>query len=303
MSRTLAGIEYLGLPGITRDCKEAVMNLIQCGQKITRAHILTNDHDHCLLLEVEPGRLIAVKSGFGSGYSGEGARGFSFVLELLFRLQVEITEHKVDGQVLERLDDSALTLADVAALDSAKTSIRRRWPDYILEQHERSGEDGNLWGQFRDVMPFSIIDSRLIDLALEFEERPDDCLLKGYRRLEDRVRERTGLDEHGQKLFSQVFLGKPPLLTWTKIDESEIVGRAQLFTGAFMAYRNPRAHRESQESSGELPEFLILNHLFLLEREAVDQAGNLHPVISEPDALRREAEVGKWKRPQKGAAK
>ena len=47
------------------------------------------------------------------------------------------------------------------------------------------------------VVPFAIVDGRLVDLALSFWEEPDHRLVTGYRRLEDIVRERTGLQEHG----------------------------------------------------------------------------------------------------------
>jgi hypothetical protein len=119
------------------------------------------------------------------------------------------------------------------------------------------------------VIPFAIIDARIIDLAISFWKDPDDKLLKGYRRLEDAIRKRTSLDEHGTKLFSQTFAGNNPKLTWDHIDDGERAGRANLFTGAYMAHRNPRAHRELEsDRDGQLAEFLLLNHLFRLEKEA-----------------------------------
>src|SRR6266567_6139911 len=87
------GIEYVGLPGITGECKAAVMRLIQFGDRITRARILTHSHHHCLLLSVNCDDIVAVKSGFGSGYMGEGSHGFSFVLALLKAHGAEIEEH------------------------------------------------------------------------------------------------------------------------------------------------------------------------------------------------------------------
>ena len=41
--------------------------------------------------------------------------------------------------------------------------------------------------------------------------------------------------------------------------------------GTFMAYRNPRSHREVRDyRTGQLAEFLLLNHLYCLEREAIE---------------------------------
>jgi hypothetical protein len=58
------------------------------------------------------------------------------------------------------------------------------------------------------------------------------------------------------------------MLTWPVNDDGEKNGRANLFTGTFMAYRNPRAHRE-HSSEELLAEFLLLNQLYRLEFEAV----------------------------------
>jgi hypothetical protein len=105
-------------------------------------------------------------------------------------------------------------------------------------------------------MPFAIIDSRIADLAISFWNDLDDRLLKAYRRLEDIVRKRAGVQEHGTKLFSQAFIGNNAKLTWQNIDETEKVGRGTLFTAAYMAHRNPRAHRELKSyQDAQLSEF------------------------------------------------
>jgi hypothetical protein len=72
-----AMIEYAGVPGASKECQDAVIRLIQFGDRITRARILTYEREHCLLLTVNVGDLVAVKSGFASGYGGEGPRSFS----------------------------------------------------------------------------------------------------------------------------------------------------------------------------------------------------------------------------------
>ena len=51
------------------------------------------------------------------------------------------------------------------------------------------------------------------------------------------------------------------------MDKSEKVGRINLFTGTYMAYRNARAHKENPKTE-LLAEFLLLNQLYLLESEA-----------------------------------
>jgi hypothetical protein len=124
------------------------------------------------------------------------------------------------------------------------------------------------------VIPFAIIDSRLLDLARSFWDDPDDKLLKGYRRLEDIIRERTGLTEHGFRLLSKAFVGDTARLQWTGMNSGEKAGRGNLFSGAYGAHRNPRAHPElKSEHAEQLREFLLLNHLYHLEKEAEAQRG------------------------------
>lgn len=72
-----AGIEYAGIGGSTKDCQDAVLCLIQFGTRILRVAILSASRDHCLLLTINEGDLVAIKSGFASGYGGEGPRSFS----------------------------------------------------------------------------------------------------------------------------------------------------------------------------------------------------------------------------------
>lgn len=267
--KELGGIEYHGIAGVSLECKEAVMRLLQFGDDLTRARIISFSSSHCLLLSNSIGDFIAIKSGFASGYGGGGPTAFSYALQLLDAHGVEIDECEVDEAIIERLDRSALTTSDLHNINTAKPIRPSRWHDYVLEIHYERASDGTLWQDFRPVVPFAIIDSRIIDLALSFWENPDDKLLKGYRRLEDKVRERTGSVEHGTKLFSKVFGGPNPCLHWKNVDEGEKAGRRNLFTAAYMAHRNPRAHRESMaDPSEQLSEFLLLNHLYWLEKKS-----------------------------------
>ena len=143
-----------------------------------------------------------------------------------------------------------------------------RWHDYIY------GNTVNLRQEFPETIPFQLIEPRLIDLALEFQDDPDKAIITAYRRLEDIVRDRSRLTgESSAKLFSKAFQGDAPLLMWPGIETSEQQGRVSLFTGTYMAFRNRRAHREPEpDRSGALQEFLLINHLFKLEAEAVDPA-------------------------------
>ncbi len=266
----LAGIEYAGQPGITKPCQDAVLRLLQFGDKIKKVRILSCNGEHGLLITISPDDLIAVKAGFGSGYKGEGSRRFSYIFSLLnaFNLDTKTEEYEVKKDIMRRLEDSALTVEDLVEIQNTRP-IRpvRFYNDYLWEEHYKS--EGEPWKEFPAVIPFAIVDSRIRDLATSFWEDPDQKLMTGYRRLEDILRHQTGLKESGSKLFNKAFLGDNPILTWENIDNGERTGRANLFVGAYLAYRNPRAHHEKKHDTYEqLSEFLLLNHLYQLAREA-----------------------------------
>jgi hypothetical protein len=143
-----AGIQYSGLAGISNACQDAVLRLLQYGDRVTHARILSCSTTHCLLLTVNVGDLIAVKSGFASGYRGEGSRTFSYVLQLPEAHSASIEEYEVDPEVIERLDDSALTRADVDKIGNARPVRPTRWHDYVFEEHWENMRDGPLWDEF-----------------------------------------------------------------------------------------------------------------------------------------------------------
>jgi hypothetical protein len=225
----LAGIEYCGIAGGSHDCQAAVERLIQFGDQISKARILTYERDHCLLLTTHIGDLIAIKSGFSSGYGGEGPRRFSYVLRLLDVFDVEIEEYKVSEKLIERVDFCALTMPDLSDLDTQKPIRPTRWRQYIDEFDYDRSEKGTLLHELPHVMPFAIIDARIMDLAVSFFRTPDANLLTAYRRLEDTVRLRTSITEVGSRLFSKAFSGESPSLRWDQIDEAEKAGRLSLF--------------------------------------------------------------------------
>jgi hypothetical protein len=263
----LAGIQYMGLAGLTQECQEAIMRLIQFGDDIKKVQILTSTNAHALLLTVGDGDLIAIKSGFASGYGGKGPHSFSYILQLLWAYCDEIYEYEVDNALMVRLDKSALTKQDIAKIKKSKY-IHGRWPSYIFESDFEKSKNGTLWEEFPSVVPLSIIDNRIADLAISFWENPDHNILTGYRRLEDIIRARTKLDQHGAKLFQQAFIDNPKL-QWKYLHKNEQIGRGNLFISAYGAHRNSRAHKEIDEHrEDQLSELLLLNHLYRLEKEA-----------------------------------
>lgn len=268
-----AGLEYHGVPGATHPCEDAVVRLLQSRVSIASARILSCKNErtveHALLLTTGVGDEILIKAGFGSGYGGTGPHGFSYVLALLEFHGVEIDECHISAEMMDRSHYSALTKADLHEIHEAHAKPPRL-SDYVSDRDFESIRAGTLWRNVPPIVPFGVIDPRLTDLAVTFWDNPDDRLRKGYARLEDIVRDRTGLKAHGSNLFSDAFLKDTAPLTWDCPDKGEIIGRANLFIGAAMAHRNPRAHRDVTTHATEaLSELMLLNHLYRLEAEAV----------------------------------
>lgn len=85
-----------------------------------------------------------------------------------------------------------------------------------------------------------------------------------------------GSSEHGHKLATKAFVGDRSALHWDLADQDEHEGRANLFKGAFLAHRNPRADRVLERNiHQELAELLLLNLLFGMEKSAVPRENTL----------------------------
>jgi len=273
----LAAIEYHGADGVTQHCLDAIVRLIQFGDRIEKAWLLSGEADqlncrhHAFILSINYGDLVAIKPGFSSGYGGEGPGGLSKALQLLMRHKAEIEEHEIKTEVMERLVYGALISSDIDSIKSSRPIRPHRFHDYIFHNVERATKvyrDKDLNCLFPPVVPLAILDTRILDLALNLEEHPDASLLSGYRRLEGLVRDKHPelAEFSAAKLFSKAYQGENALLEWPEVDKSEAEGRASLFIGVFKSYRNKRAHHEQENNlKNAVREFLMLNELFLLE--------------------------------------
>lgn len=285
----LAGVQYLGSRGESLACVEALRRVLAWSERPKSVRLVTAEKSHAFLLEFAREAPVAIKDGFSSGYRGAGPTALADALTLLQATNLDVEEVEVAYEVVERLGASALTHADLDHIEACAPVRPTRWYDYIYAIYEGKQREAYVWSQFHPVMPFGILDPRLADLALDFHEAPDRVLMDAFRRLEERIRARTGLAEHGAKLFSQAFAGDDSRLVWNMrpnargakpepIEKGEQAGRAQLFTGTYQAFRNPRAHRTLDHSAAEaLSEFLILNKLFRFEAEAEERPASEGP--------------------------
>lgn len=270
-------MEVLGSDGITQHCLNALVRLLSFGEKIRKALLIShiNPSENCgshafMLIDCFDNRFF-IRSGFSSGYSGEGPAGLSKALSLLLHHGVEVDEILVKKSVLAKLNAGGMDQATIEKILKVQPVRPTKFYDYIQDRHDREGQ--YLKHLYPVRIPLSLIDQRIMDLAINFLADPDIALLNGYRRLEDRIRKRTGLKEvSGSKLFAKAFNGNEPAMYWEEIDSGEATGRANLFTAIYMSYRNRRAHKESNTSLAEdVREFLMLNELYVLESTSIDR--------------------------------
>lgn len=271
----LATIQYHGSHYTTQSCLDAIARLLSAGAVIKRALLLTHEAKHGFYLDVQDPEPICIRCGFTSGYSGEGPAGLAIALHLFRRFEIEVEEVLVSDGLLTRINENRLTEADLGSIVDADIVRPIRTDAYKYDGLQHRGRPGpQMREQFAPVVPWFALDDRLIDLAIVLSRDPDKAVFEAFRRLESLVKKRCEfpLGLAGSDVFKKAFRGSGAVLTWRDVSRGEIEGRAQMFEAAFMAYRNPRAHRE--EVGGEARayrEFYVANELFLLEAEAVKE--------------------------------
>lgn len=271
-SNGLARAQYHGSYYTTQSCLDAIARLLSSQVQIERAVLLTCQGMHGFCLEANEPESIFIRGGFASGYPGEGPAGLAIALHLFRRFNVDVEEILVSDGLLARLNESRLTTADLKFIDDADVVRPIRTDDYKFDglKHRGSPND-RMREQFAPVVPWSVLDDRLVDLAVVLPRDPDKAVYEAFRRLESLVRKRCELPVGvaGLDLLKKAFRGSGALLTWRNVSAGELEGRAQMFEAAFKAYRNPRAHREEVGGVARAyREFYVINELFLLETEA-----------------------------------
>lgn len=275
--RKIAGVEYHGSSGVTQNSIDAIVHIINSGEKIESAWLLSwfdgSIGEHSFLLNIFPERQVIIKPGFTSGYSGEGPRGLSTVLQILQLHSIEIEEYDIDKEVKQRAEAGCLLTSDLEKLGNSRPIRPTRYYDYILRRPNSPQETDvrNIQQCFPVAINLGLLDERLVELAIGFFENPDSAISTAFRRLEDIMRDRVGVyDKSGSHLFKKAFEGDKSMLHWNDLDGGEQAGKAGLFVAVFLAYRNPRAHREILSDPREaVREFMLINQLYLLEASAV----------------------------------
>ncbi len=264
-----AGIEYHGIAGASDDCEAAVLRLLTSGGNLARALILTSGRDHAFLLFNEVGDPIAIKSGFASGYGGSGPTALSRVVEFLNGHGVEIDEVEITEDVLERLDDSALTLAMLTR--SSTASVFGQAGGAMTTSASTNGKPATI-GRYGRRSPRSCPTPCSIRASSSLPWTLRRTLMGVSTAATDGWRTSCasglGSSNTAPSSFPPPSRARRPRSFGTWQTPPRRRAAALLFAGVYMAYRNPRAHREMTRGH-HLAEFLLLNHLFKLEADAI----------------------------------
>lgn len=265
-------IQYLGTP-YTQDCLNAIGVILQTQIYIEKALLLSCNQTHAYLIKSHRNTYI-IRSGFRSDYPGEGPKGLASSLQLLLKHNIAVDEINISEKLMKKINHSSLSDTDIEIMLKTEVVRPTNIYEYIYEIYKTTEYQVTNDRYYPTELPYHLIDSRILDLALKFNDDPNHSILTAYTRLEDIVKAKI----NDQTLFSNNLLKaafvsdkqRQSIYFWDKNNERVSNALGCLFTNIFTAYRNERAHSEVDKSySKQLREFLLINELYLLENESI----------------------------------
>lgn len=265
-------IQYLGTP-YTQDCLDAIGVILQTQTYIEKALLLSCNQIHAYLIKSNRNTYV-IRSGFSSGYSGEGPKGLASSLQLLLKHNIEVEEINISEKLMEKVNHSSLSDADLETMFTARVVRPINIYEYIYAIYKTTEYQINNDRFYPTELPFHLVDSRIFDLALKFNDDPNYSILTAYTRLEDIVKDK--INDHSlfsNSLLKTAFISdkqRKSIYSWNTNNENVSNALGCLFNNVFTAYRNERAHSEVDKPySKQIREFLLINELYLLESEAI----------------------------------
>lgn len=261
--------EYAGSPQTTQSCIDAFIQYLNSNDSITVMSILSCNHCHALMLTFgESNRLAFIRSGFTSGYPGEGPKGLAKVFRLAQFFNIQIREFNVNEDWLKKVNYGQVTQADVQGLDQYRSKEPTACYDYLDALPFKYDDVKGIFNLFKEIIPYSIIDPAISDLLEKFKLNPGETLSNGYKRLEQHLQEKFKTNSFGTKIF-EMFLRpeKANNNIWHDNPSNGICkARYDLFKACFEGFRNERAHNEYVYNEDALFELILLNYLFKITK-------------------------------------
>lgn len=261
-------IQYLGTP-YTQDCLEALGFILQSHSKIKKALLLSCNQKHAYLITSIRNNFI-IRSGFTSGYQGEGPKGLASSLQLLLKYNIDIEEIIIAKKIMKKINHSSLSDADIEKILTTEVVRPINIYEYIYVIYNTTEYQIKNDRYYPTELPYHLIDSRILDLALKFNDDPNRSIFNAFIRLENIVQKRVNSDKHSSALFEYAFCTENPPLICKSGDKKASQAAGRLFPNIYKAFRNEHAHNEVSKSlRTSISEFLLINELYLLERESV----------------------------------
>jgi len=145
----LSEIKVLGASGYTRPCLIALDMVLSGPLEPQKATVLTKETEEHLFVLWDccnwPFEEIIIPKGFKSGYSGEGGRGFSLALCMLYEHNIPIECLEVNPEVFNRIDKGYFPKKWQERVKETASKCDMPVPGWIFVNHWELTKEHRLW--------------------------------------------------------------------------------------------------------------------------------------------------------------
>jgi hypothetical protein len=145
----LSEFQVLGASGYTRPCLIALDMVLSGPLEPQKATVITNAYQEHLFLLWDcwnwPFDGIIIPTGFKSGYTGEGARGFSLALCMLYEHDILIDYVKVGPKTFRRIDEGYFPERWQERVSQTASKCNMPVPEWVFENHWELTKAHRLW--------------------------------------------------------------------------------------------------------------------------------------------------------------
>lgn len=138
-----------GNSGYTRPCLVALDEVLSGPLDVRRATVLTKRrNEHLFILwqsDADPHKGLIVPTGFASGYSGEGPRGFSLALCMLYEQGIPIDRLDVTSSAFDQVDSGDLPQTWVHRIKDLSVPCEMPVPGWVHAEHWELAQNRRLW--------------------------------------------------------------------------------------------------------------------------------------------------------------
>lgn len=145
----MSEFQVLGVSGYTRTCLIALDMVLSGPLEPQKATVVTNAYQEHLLLLWDCGDWafdgIIIPTGFKSGYTGEGARGFSLALCMLYEHNIPMDHLKVSPKTFRRIDEGYFPERWQERVSQTALKCNMPVPEWIFKNHWELTKAHRLW--------------------------------------------------------------------------------------------------------------------------------------------------------------